>query len=70
MENFRIFRWETEKCQPGAGLNYKIRLSDYVLNGENGKPEASIFSFSYLKIPEDAGRPVVFAYRGGPSGPV
>ena len=66
MENFRIFRWETEKCRPGAGLNYKIRLSDYVLNGENGKPEASIFSFSYLKMPEDAGRPVVFAYNGGP----
>ena len=66
MENFQNFRWETEKAQPGTGLRYKVRLGDYVLNGENGKPEASIFSFSYLSVPEDPRRPVAFAYNGGP----
>lgn len=66
MEEFRPFCWEKEKKMAGSGLSYRVRLQDYVLTGEDGAPEASMFSYSYLRDPAGAARPVMFCYNGGP----
>lgn len=47
-------------------MEYSVRLEDFMINGDNGIPEASMFSYSYVKTPEDKNRPVAFAYNGGP----
>lgn len=66
MDNFQLFKWESEKVHPVSGLKYTVRLADFPLTGENGETEATMFSFSYVRAPRRAGRPVAFAYNGGP----
>ena len=66
MKEFEPFRWEKDKEIPSTGLKYRIMAEDYVLKGGDGSFEASMFSYSYLKLPVDPGRPVAFAYNGGP----
>lgn len=66
MKTMQPYRWEAVKTMARTGLHYLVRLQDYILKDNSGCGEASIFSFSYLKVPEDRKRPVVFAYNGGP----
>ena len=66
MAGFTPFKWEAEKRLPGADTRYLLRLADFVLSGSDGRAEASMFSYSYLRLPRDASRPVLFAYNGGP----
>ena len=66
MAGFTPFRWEAEKRLPGADTRYLLRLADFVLAGGDGRAEASMFSYSYVRLPRDASRPVLFAYNGGP----
>ena len=46
MAVFTPFKWETEKRLPGAGTRYLLRLADFVLDGSDGRAEASMFSYS------------------------
>lgn len=66
MGAFEKYGWEEEKIISKTGLRYLVRLQDYVLKNSQGKEEAVMFSFSYLRIPQDSRRPVMFAYNGGP----
>ena len=66
MDNFQLFKCESEKVHPVSGLKYTVRLTDFPLTGETGETEATMFSFSYVRAPRRAGRPVAFAYNGGP----
>ncbi len=66
MEVFTEYNWEEEKRMSRTGERYLVRLRDHILKGEDGQAEASMFSFSYLRLPQDARRPVIFAYNGGP----
>ncbi len=66
MKVFEKYSWEEEKTVSKDGLRYLVRLQDYVLKNPQGKEEAVMFSFSYLRIPQDSSRPVMFAYNGGP----
>lgn len=59
------YHWEAEK-RTATGLRYKVVLSDYLLHGESDQPEATMFSFSYIATEQAVGRPVMFAYNGGP----
>ncbi len=70
MGAFEKYGWEEEKIISKTGLRYLVRLQDYVLKNSQGKEEAVMFSFSYLRIPQDSRRPVMFAYNGGPGAPV
>ncbi len=63
MEVFTEYNWEEEKRMSRTGERYLVRLRDHILKGEDGQAEASMFSFSYLRLPQDARRPVIFAYR-------
>mgnify|MGYP000192334630 CR=1 FL=1 len=65
MEGFRPFHWE-EKKQASSGAEYLVRIGDFVLADENGEPEATMYSYSYIGLPEEKEKPVVFAYNGGP----
>lgn len=62
---FVPFEWTGHKVMPGSGLKYRVELKDYLLTGEDGEPEASMFGFSYI-AGSGAARPVAFAYNGGP----
>lgn len=68
-ELFRPARFETEgsvKTEHGA-VSYRVISEDYVIKDEKGEPEASVFSFSYLRTDAgDPSRPVAFFYNGGP----
>jgi len=53
----------------GRKIRYTLEAGDTYLVDEKGQPNASIFSFAYLKdVPpaERASRPVLFAFNGGP----
>lgn len=65
MNKFIPFYWEQEKATV-AGDRYQVRLSDFVLTDEKGEPEAVMFSYTYIGLPERKDKPVVFAYNGGP----
>ncbi len=51
----------------GETVSYKAIAGDTWLRDMDGKPTASIFSFSYLRTDvQDGARPVVFVFNGGP----
>lgn len=53
----------------GRKVRYTVEAGDTYLLDKNGEPDASIFSFAYLKdVPpaQRAARPVLFAFNGGP----
>lgn len=65
MKQFSPFHWEQKK-RTESGTTYLVRLADFVLQDVNGEPEATMYSYSYIRLPEEKERPVVFAYNGGP----
>lgn len=52
----------------GEQIPYHTVCEDNVFYDKDGKPEASIFSYSYFRsdVKDTASRPVFFAYNGGP----
>lgn len=52
----------------GKKIPYRTVSEDNVFYGEEGKPIASIFSYSYIRtdVVDPASRPVIFGYNGGP----
>ena len=65
MSGFVPFAWEDVKTTP-SGLRYTVKLQDYILRGESGADEATMFTYSYTLDGADSSRPVLFAYNGGP----
>lgn len=65
MSEYIPYRWESEKTAPN-GLKYLVRLAEHVLRGDGDHAEATMFSYSYLADDKTSGRPVIFAYNGGP----
>lgn len=60
------FSWQKEDVIPSSGLKYRVKTADYILKDDEGNFEGSMFSYSYIRLPEDKSRPVAFAYNGGP----
>lgn len=59
------------QCQKSARLRgrdipYTVTAEEYPLYSPQGELEATMFTYSYLHPSNDARRPVVFAYNGGP----
>ena len=52
----------------GVEVPYHTVCEDNVLYDDEGKPIASIFSYSYFRsdVEDTKSRPVMFAYNGGP----
>ena len=50
----------------GQRISYTATISETILEGDTGKPEAVIVTTSYVKDPLDKTRPVFFIYNGGP----
>lgn len=65
-QTYTPFSWEAEKEIPETDIRYVVRLKDYPLFDETGEMDACMFSYSYIRRPEDSKRPVIFAYNGGP----
>lgn len=63
---FTPFYFEKEFTHKLSGIRYRVEIGDFFLRDEQGKPEASIYSYAYINQAEDASRPVIFAYNGGP----
>lgn len=66
MEVYKPFFWEKEKQIPGSNVRYLVRLQDHPLKNESNEVDATMFLYSYIRQPQEAGRPVIFAYNGGP----
>lgn len=49
-------------------LRYRLIAEDAIVNGADGRPGATFFSFTYLRtdVPPATERPVVFVFNGGP----
>lgn len=47
-------------------ITYTVIAGDTVINDDEGKPKASIFSTSYLTKSDSATRPIIFIFNGGP----
>jgi len=64
------FRAEGMVTIKGKEIPYEVISEDNVLNGENGAPAGSVFTYSYFRkdVTEEERkiRPVVFAFNGGP----
>ncbi len=51
----------------GEVIEYKVITEETLVPGENGEPEASLFTFSYFRTDTDEkNRPVAFVWNGGP----
>ena len=68
MSHFTPFDWEARKSN-STGLKYTVRLHDYVICGDSGAEEATMFTWSYTSANDNMARPVMFAYNGGPGSP-
>ena len=66
MGEFKPFRFEKVSVHNISGIRFKTVVEDYLFYDEQGAPEASIYSYSYVAQPERADRPVLFGYNGGP----
>ncbi|HVJ54899.1 MAG TPA: peptidase S10 [Aliidongia sp.] len=62
------FVTEHEGTFNGRKLAYTVTASDTYLKDDEGKPRATIFSFSYVEtgVQDPAKRPVTFVFNGGP----
>lgn len=65
MGEFKPFRFEKVSVHNISGIRFKTVVEDYLFYDEQGAPEASIYSYSYVAQPERADRPVLFGYNGG-----
>ncbi len=69
-EDFKPQRFESNGTitLQGKEIPYRTVSEDNVFYDEDGKPMASIFSYSYFRtdVEDTANRPVIFAYNGGP----
>ena len=69
-EDFKPQRFESdhEITLRGKKIPYHTVSEDNVFYSKDGKPEASIFSYSYFRsdVKDTRNRPVCFAYNGGP----
>ena len=77
MKNYEVFqesRYEKQHAitLKGERINFLSIAEDFVLCDENQEPEASMFSYSYLRCSDQAenARPVLFVWNGGPGGSV
>jgi carboxypeptidase C (cathepsin A) len=54
----------------GQRIAYTATAGTLILRGEDGAPRASVFSVAYTRdgVQDPAGRPVTFAFNGGPGG--
>ena len=50
----------------GRTLSYEAIFAETPLADAAGRPSATISATSYIKLPEDPSRPVLFAFNGGP----
>lgn len=52
----------------GRPLRYRTAVKENLINGADGKPAASIYTFAYERedVANRATRPVIFAFNGGP----
>lgn len=66
MSEFKPFRFEKESVHAISGIHFKTVVEDYLFYDEQGAPEASIYSYSYVAQPEKNDKPVMFCYNGGP----
>ena len=66
MSEFKPFRFEKESIHTISGIRFKTVVEDYLFYDEQGAPEASIYSYSYVAQPEKNDKPVMFCYNGGP----
>jgi carboxypeptidase C (cathepsin A) len=64
-ENLSITN-HTLKTVGGGALNYTATAGYLRLKDESGKPKADIFFVAYVAEGQKAGRPVTFAFNGGP----
>lgn len=70
-EPFRESRFATTHtiCIHGQEITFDAIAEDFVFTDEQGEPEASLFTYTYLrKGTAGEGRPVLFAWDGGPGG--
>ena len=69
-DGFTPARFETDNVLKlnGKKIPYHTVSEDNVFYDKDGKPIASIFSYSYIRsdIKDKKNRPVIFAYNGGP----
>lgn len=69
-DDFRPARFESEHSIElnGQIIPYRTVSEDNVFYNAEGKPAASIFSYSYFRtdVKDVSSRPVIFAYNGGP----
>lgn len=51
----------------GESLSYTVTAKEQLLSGDEGRPEATVFSVAYSRTDGDrTSRPVVFSFNGGP----
>lgn len=62
------FEEDREIILHGEKVRYHTICEDNVFYNKDGKPIASIYSYSYFRkdVEDTANRPVIFAYNGGP----
>ncbi len=74
-ESFRADEFKPQRFESdgkitlnGVEIPYHTVSEDNVFYGKDGKPIASIFSYSYFRsdVEDTANRPVIFGYNGGP----
>ena len=66
MNTFKPFRFEKESTHMLSGIPFKTVIEDYLFFDESGEVEATIYSYSYISVPESRDKPVMFCYNGGP----
>jgi pimeloyl-ACP methyl ester carboxylesterase len=66
----RTFITEHKTQIRGERIRYVATVEEYILKDEAGTPSLSLFATSYVRQPtrDEAKRPVVFIFNGGPSG--
>jgi carboxypeptidase C (cathepsin A) len=66
----KISRTQHVLTLEGRQIAYTAAAGTLILRGEDGAPRASVFSVAYTRdgVKEPAGRPVTFAFNGGPGG--
>ena len=50
----------------GQRVAYRVEAGETYLKGDSGEPEASLFTYSYIKEKAGSDRPVTFVFNGGP----
>ena len=63
---FVPYEKKVKKYYEPQGYEYELNTSDFILKDSEGNMEATMFSYSYMKLPHEENRPVMFAYNGGP----